>query len=70
MNSHPMFALFDMLRRSGMVADEMNEEDRQRVMGCFALGDMSETEFSRAMRRLGASDDEIAEFIRFTNGDE
>lgn len=72
MNSHPMLAVFDMIRRSSMVADErkQNEDERQKVMGCFALGDMSEPEFFRAMRHLGAEDHEIAEFVRFTNGDE
>lgn len=70
MNIHPMMAVFDMLRRSSMVAREQNDEDRQKVMGSFALGDMSEPEFFRAMRHLGADDHEIAEFVQFTKGDE
>jgi hypothetical protein len=70
--NRPLFAMFDMIHRSSMIAAEIRENDeaRQNAMGSFALGDLSEPEFSRAMRHLGASDDEIAEFIRFTKGEE
>jgi hypothetical protein len=72
MNSHPMLAVFDMIRRSSMVADErkQNEEEKQRLMGCFSLGDLDERAFSRSMRQIGVDECEINEFIQFVKGDE
>lgn len=67
---HPMLAVFDMIRRSAMVAKEQNEEQREKLRHCFALGDMNEREFFREMRQLGADDHEIAEFVQFIQGDE
>jgi hypothetical protein len=67
---HPMIAVLDMIRRSSVVAKEQNKEDRENMRHRFALGDMSEPEFFRAMRHLGADDHEIAEFVQFTRGDE
>lgn len=68
--NHPFFAVCEMIRKSATVAKEQNDEDREKLRHCFALGDMSEPEFFRAMRHLGADDHEIAEFIQFTKGDE
>jgi hypothetical protein len=72
MNSHPMLAVFDMIRRSSMVADErkQNEEEKERLRGCFALGDLDERTFSRSMRHLGVDECEINEYIQFVKGDE
>lgn len=72
MNKHPFFAVCDMIRRSGMVNDEMRDRDErmENLRHCFALGDMNEREFFREMRREGAADHEIAEFVQFIKGDE
>ena len=39
------------------------DEERDRLMGCYEMGDLSTPEFFRAMRHLGIDEAEIEAFV-------